>query len=71
MVYIKNDLIDFDSNMYLTVGSLILINNIITVSNNIEITIKEIKITRYITDDITISFDNFDKENSERLRKKG
>ena len=65
MVYIKNDLIDFDSNMYLTVGSLILINNIITVSNNIEITIKEIKITRYITDDITISFDNFDKENSD------
>ena len=65
MVYIKNDLIDFDSNMYLTVGSLILINNIITVSNNIEITIKETKMTRYITDDITISFDNFDKENSD------
>ena len=65
MVYIKNDLIDFDSNMYLTVGSLILINNIITVSNNIEITIKETKMLRYITDDITISFDNFDKENSD------
>lgn len=58
-------MIDFDSNMYLTVGSLILINNIITVSNNIEITIKETKMLRYITDDITISFDNFDKENSD------
>ena len=35
MVYIKKNLIDSDGGMYLTVHSLIEINNIITVSNNI------------------------------------
>ena len=33
-VYIKNNLIDSDGNMYLTVDPLIEINNIITGSNN-------------------------------------
>ena len=35
MVYIENNLIDSDGGMYLTVDSLIEINNIITGSNNI------------------------------------
>ena len=35
LVYIKNNLIDTDGGMYLTVDSLIQINNIITGSNNI------------------------------------
>ena len=35
MVYIEKNLIDSDGGMYLTVHSLIEINNIITVSNNI------------------------------------
>ena len=34
LVYIENDLIDSDGTMYLTVDSLIKINNIITGSNN-------------------------------------
>ena len=35
MVYIKNNSIDYDGNMYLTVDSLIEINNVITSLNNI------------------------------------
>ena len=35
LVYIENNLIDSDGGMYLTVDSLIEINNIITGSNNI------------------------------------
>ena len=35
LVYIKNSLIDSDGNMYLTVDTLIRINNIIISSNNI------------------------------------
>ena len=35
LVYIKNNLIDSDDNMYLNVDSLIDINNVITGSNNI------------------------------------
>ena len=35
MLYIKNNLIDSDDNMHLTVDSLVDINNIITGSNNI------------------------------------
>ena len=35
LVYIKNNLFDSDNNMYLTVDSLIDINNRITSSNNI------------------------------------
>ena len=35
LVYIKNNLIDSDDNMYLTVDSLIDMNNVITGSNNI------------------------------------
>ena len=35
LIYIKNDLIDSDNNNYFTVDSLININNIKTVSNNI------------------------------------
>ena len=42
MVYIKNNLIDTDSGMYLTVNSLIEINNIITGSNNI--TLKKVNV---------------------------
>ena len=34
MSYLENNLIDSDRNMYLTVDSLIEINNIINVSNN-------------------------------------
>ena len=37
LTYIKKKLIDSDSNMYLTVYSLIEINNIITGSNNINL----------------------------------
>ena len=35
LIYIKNNLIDTDGGMHLTVDSLIEINNIITISNNI------------------------------------
>ena len=35
MTYIKNNVIDSDNNIYLTVGSLVGINNIITGWNNI------------------------------------
>ena len=37
LVYIKNNLIDSDDNMYLIVDSFIEINNITTGSNNIKI----------------------------------
>ena len=37
LVYIKNNLIDSEDNMYFTVDSLININNIITGSNNINV----------------------------------
>ena len=45
LVYIKNNLIDTDSGMYLTVNSLIEINNIITGSNNI--TLKNVNVKPY------------------------
>ena len=35
LMYTKNNLIDSDDNLYLTVDSLIDINNMITASNNI------------------------------------
>ena len=37
LLYIKNNLIDSNNNMYLTVDSLININNVITGSNNINL----------------------------------
>ena len=37
LVYIKNNLIDSEDNMYFTVDSLMNINNIITGSNNINV----------------------------------
>ena len=37
LVYIKNNLIDSEDNMYFTVDSLININNIITGSNNLNV----------------------------------
>ena len=43
LVYIKNNLIDSDDNMYLIVDSFIEINNIITASNNIKI-LREVNI---------------------------
>ena len=43
LVYIKNNLIDSDDNMYLIVHSFIEINNIITGSNNIKI-LREVNI---------------------------
>ena len=43
LVYIKNNLIDSDGNMYLIVDSFIEINNIITGSNNIKI-LREVNI---------------------------
>ena len=43
LVYIKNNLIDSDDNMYLIVDSFIEINNIITGSNNIKI-LREVNI---------------------------
>ena len=45
LVYIKNNLIDTDSGMYLTVNSLIETNNIITGSNNI--TLKKVNVKPY------------------------
>ena len=45
LVYIKNNLIHTDGGMYLTVNSLIEINNIITGSNNI--TLRKVNIKPY------------------------
>ena len=45
MVYIKNNLIDSDGGMYLTVDSLIEINNTITSSNNI--TLRKVDVKPY------------------------
>ena len=45
--YMKNNLICSDANMYLTVGSLIDINNIITDSNNITISKVNVKPCEY------------------------
>ena len=45
LVYIENNLIDSDSGMYLTVDSLIEINNIITGSNNINL--KKVNVKPY------------------------
>ena len=47
MVYIKNNLIDTDGGMYLTVDSLIQINNIITGSNNITLRKLNVKPNRF------------------------
>ena len=48
MVYIENNLIDSDGGMYLTIESLIEINNILTGSNNI--TLWKIKVKPYGSD---------------------
>ena len=45
MVYIENNLIGSDGGMYLTVDSLIEINNIITGSNNI--TLRKVNVKPY------------------------
>ena len=45
LVYIENNLIDSDGGMYLTVDSLIEINNIITGSNNI--TLRKVNVKPY------------------------
>ena len=47
MVYIENNLIDSDDVMYLTVDSLIKVNNIITGSNNITLGKVNIKPYRF------------------------
>ena len=47
LVYIENNLIDSDGGMYLTVDSLIEINNIITGSNNITLRIVNLKPYRF------------------------
>ena len=48
LVYIENNLIDSDGGMYLTVDSLIEINNIITNSNNI--TLRKVNVKPYRCD---------------------
>ena len=45
LVYIKNNLIDTDGGMYLTVVSLIEMNNIITGSDNI--TLRKVNVKPY------------------------
>ena len=45
LVYIKNNLIDTDGGMYLTVVSLIEMNNIITGSDNI--TLRKVIVKQY------------------------
>ena len=45
MSYVENYLIDSDGNMYLTVESLLEINNIITGSNNI--TLRKVNVKPY------------------------
>ena len=50
LVYIENNLIDSDCGMYLTVDSLIKINNIITGSNNI--TLRKINVKPYGFDEM-------------------
>ena len=52
LLYIKNNLIDPDSDMYLTVNSLMEINNIKTDSNNI--TLKKVYVMPYGFDKIYI-----------------
>ena len=49
MVYIENNLIDFDGGMYLTDDSLIKINNIIIVDSN-KITLREVNVKQYGSD---------------------
>ena len=49
MVYIENNLIDFDGGMYLTDDSLIKINNIIIVDSN-KITLREVNVKPYGSD---------------------
>ena len=48
LVYIENNLIDSDGGMYLTIESLIEINNILTGSNNI--TLWKVKVKPYGSD---------------------
>ena len=55
LAYIKKDLIDSDGNMYLTVGSLIEINNIITGSNNISL--RKFNLMQYGFDNMFITKD--------------
>ena len=50
MNYLKNSLLDPDSNKYFTVESLIEINNIITGSSNI--TLRKFHVKQYVLDDI-------------------
>ena len=47
LVYLKNNLIDSDDNMYLTVDSLIDMNNVITGSNNIILRKVNVKLCGY------------------------
>ena len=49
MVYIKNNLINSDGNIYLTVDSSIEINNVITDSNNI--TLGKTDVKTHLTED--------------------
>ena len=55
MNYLKNSLLDPDSNKYFTVESLIEINNIITGSSNI--TLRKFHAKKYVLDDIKMDKD--------------
>ena len=48
LAFIKNNLVDSDGSMYLTVDSLIKVNNIITGSNNI--TLRKVNVKPYAFD---------------------
>lgn len=55
MNYLKNSLLDPDSNKYFTVESLIEIYNIITGSSNI--TLRKFHVKKYVLDDIKMDKD--------------
>ena len=60
LVYIKNNLIDCDGNIYLTVHSLIEINNIVTGSNNI--ILRKVNINPYAFDKMYMGKDLLEKK---------